>query len=131
VVYLDSSAIVKLVQAEAESAALVAHVEGRPRISCTLARTEVLRAVRGRGSLVEATAREVLASIDLIAVDDELLDHAARLDPGILRTLDAIHVAAALAVQGELDAVVTYDDRMTNAALLAGLNVHAPGLDSR
>jgi uncharacterized protein len=49
------------------------------------------------------------------------------LDPGILRTLDAIHLATALAVGGDLDAIVTYDGRMLAGADLLGLPTAVPG----
>ena len=39
----------------------------------------------------------------------------------MLRTLDAIHLATALALGDDLDAVVTYDERMVEAARLVGL----------
>lgn len=59
-------------------------------------------------------------------IDDELLDEAAALDVGILRSLDAIHLAAAQLLGEELTAVVTYDHRMTAAANVLGLAVDAP-----
>ena len=72
------------------------------------------------------TARTVLDEIDLIQLDDELLDLAADLE-GPLRSLDAIHLAAALELGDELEVVVTYDARMTRAAEALGLPVAAPG----
>ena len=59
-------------------------------------------------------------------LDDALLDAAGALDPGVLRSLDAIHLAAALTVAAQLEAVVTYDPRMAAAARLLGLRVSAP-----
>jgi len=127
VVYLDSSAIVKLIVREAESAALRRFLRRRPiRISCALARTEVVRAVRNLGPAVVARARRLIDRLDLVRIDDDLLDAAAGLDPRILRSLDAIHLAAALLVATQLDAVVTYDDRMAAAAALLGLSVATP-----
>jgi predicted nucleic acid-binding protein len=96
-------------------------------VSCTLAHVEVLRAVRARTDEVRTNARAVLSAIDLIEVDLALLESAIELDPRILRTLDAVHVAAALAVGVELDEVITYDERMANAARIAGLRVETPG----
>lgn len=117
----------KLVQVEEESTSLFRYLHGRRRVSCTLAHVEVLRAVRERTDEVRTNARAVLSAIDLIEVDLALLESAIELDPTILRTLDAVHVAAALAVSAELDEVITYDDRMANAARIAGLRVEAPG----
>jgi hypothetical protein len=79
---------------------------------------EVVRAVRLHGAPAMTKARQLLRRLDLIQLDDELLDAAATLDGVVLRSLDAIHIAAA--------PVVTYDDRMTTAAGQAGLEVEAP-----
>jgi predicted nucleic acid-binding protein len=127
VVYLDSSALVKLVVAERESPALRRYLRRQPvRASCALARVEVVRAVRPHGAPAITRARQLLRRLDLIQLDDELLDAAATLDRGVLRSLDAIHLAAARTLGDELSAVVTYDERMTTAAGLAGLVVDAP-----
>lgn len=124
--YLDSSAIVKLVVDEPESAALRRALETTPiRASSGIARVEVVRAVRTKGRDVVESARVVLESIDLVVLDDELLDLAADLE-GPLRSLDAIHLAAALELGDELEAVVTYDGQLTRAAELLGLPVVAP-----
>lgn len=127
-VYLDSSALVKLVIVERESGALRRYLRSRPRrASCALARVEVPRAVRAHGPKAITRARRLLRRLDLVRLDDELLDDAATLDGGVLRSLDAIHLAAARTLGGELRAVVTYDERMTSAAGLLGLIVDAPG----
>jgi predicted nucleic acid-binding protein len=126
-VYLDSSAIVKLVVQEPESAALRRYLRAHPqRISCSLSRTEVSRAVRHLGPAALHRARQVLRRVDLIQLDDALLDAAATLDPRILRSLDAIHLAAAQLVSPDLEAVITYDRRMADAAALLGFAVVAP-----
>ena len=126
-VYLDSSAIVKLIIIEDESAALRRYLRSRvDRASCGLAKVEVLRAVRPHGSAELARARRVLRRLDLVRLDDELLEDAATLDPGVLRSLDAIHLAAARVFGDDLTAVVTYDDRMADAAALLGLPAAAP-----
>jgi len=126
-VYLDSSALVKLVAVERESAALLRFLRRHPvRVSCALARTEVVRAVRHLGPDAVTRAREVVRRVDLIAVDDALLDAAAVLDPRVVRSLDAIHLAAASTVSAHLAALVTYDERMATAARLLGLAITAP-----
>lgn len=71
-------------------------------------------------------ARAVLGSITLIRVSTATFDEAGRLDPTILRTLDAVHLAAALALGDDLDSVVTYDDRLAEAARLNGVQVTSP-----
>jgi predicted nucleic acid-binding protein len=127
VVYLDSSALVKLVIAEAESSPLRRYLTGEPeRASCALARVEVLRAVRGSGSAALARARRLLQRLNIVQVDDELLEAAATLDPRVSRSLDAIHLAAAQLFGDELTAIVTYDRRMAAAASLVALPVAAP-----
>jgi predicted nucleic acid-binding protein len=124
--YLDASALVKLIVPEPETEALAAYVEGRsPLTSCTLVRTEVVRAVRAHGSAAVDTARTLLAETDLIQLDDELLDLAGELESP-LRSLDAIHLAAALELGDELDALVTYDARMARGAEALSLRVAAP-----
>jgi predicted nucleic acid-binding protein len=120
VVYLDSSALVKLVVAEAESDALVAYLAERSeRASSALARVEVPRAVRSHGPKAVTRARELLERISL-------LDVAAALDGDHLRSLDAIHIAAAQTVATRLATIVTYDRRMGDAAKALGLTVAAP-----
>jgi uncharacterized protein len=125
--YLDSSAIVKLVVREPESRALRMHLRTRPiRASCGLALVEVLRAVRAHGPAAVARARAILSAIHVVHLDEALLNAAAELDGSILRSLDAIHLAAAQAFGSDLGAVVTYDARMSEAAQALGLPVIAP-----
>lgn len=126
--YLDSSAFVKLVVGETESAALRTYLASRDarRVSSALLRTESLRAVRHLGPDALATVREGLRRVDLIGMDDRILDAAGTLAPQVLRTLDAIHLATALAVGDDLDAIVTYDQRMVDAARLIGLSTATP-----
>jgi len=126
--YLDSSAFVKLVVEESESAVLRTFVAngGARRVSSALLRTESLRAVRHLGPEALATVREGLRRVDLIGIDDRILDTAGSLEPQVLRTLDAIHLATALAVGDDLDAIVTYDERMVEAARLIGLATVTP-----
>lgn len=124
--YLDASALVKLVIPEPQSAALATYVESRALLSsCSLARVEVVRAVRRHGPVPVRTARALLDAIDLIQLDDELLDLAGALE-GPLRSVDAIHLAAALELGDALGAVVTYDRQMTRAAETLGITVVAP-----
>lgn len=126
-VYLDSSALVKLIIAEPESSALRRYLRREPqRASCALARVEVLRAVLRQGPAALTRAGRLLQRLSLVRIDDALLEAAASLDPDILRSLDAIHLAAAQVFGAELTAVVTYDGRMTAAASLLELPVEAP-----
>lgn len=128
--YLDSSAIVKLVQRETETDALRRflrrHRDDR-RVTSALARVEVVRAVSDGGPRAFAHARRQLARVDEITLDSDLLDTAATIAPGErLRSLDAIHLASAQMLAPDLRAVVTYDERMAAAGLSLGLTIKAP-----
>ena len=96
------------------------------RVSSALLRTESLRAVRHLGADALATVREGLRRVDLIGLDDRILDAAGILEPRVLRTLDAIHLATALAIGDDLQVIVTYDERMVEAARLVGLQTATP-----
>ncbi len=125
--YLDSSALVKTVVEEPESSALSAWLRDKDRlVACELVRVEVVRAIRVSDPDAVDDARQALATLTLIRVDRELYEAAAVLDPPLLRSLDALHLAAALSVGPALAAVVTYDARMTDAARALGLQVEAP-----
>ena len=126
--YLDTSALVKLVVAEAETDALRAWIgaASSPLVSCDLARAELLRAVRRSATERVLQARAVLDSITLFAVTAATFESAGRLDPTILRTLDAVHVAAALELGDDLASIVTYDERLAAAAQANGIAVTAP-----
>ena len=127
VVYLDSSAIVKTVIDEPESQALRAFLRGYgTRASAELARAEVVRAVRRAKGEALARAYEALDRLLLVSVSRSLLEAAGLLDPPGLRTLDAVHLAAARTLAPQLAALVTYDTRMRDAASALGFPVEAP-----
>ena len=127
VTYLDSSALAKLILRERETGALRRFLLQRNVLaSSVVARVEVLRAARQHGSLAVRRARKVLAGVKRLRTDDELIDSASFLDPLSMRTLDAIHLAAAMAIGDDLDVVITYDARMAAAAEGLGLPVAAP-----
>lgn len=127
--YLDTSALVKLVIAESESAALIAYLQrfGEDTLfTAALTRTELVRAVVDGGLPAITEARGLLDGIDTVALSRLLLDDAATLPPSRLRTLDAIHLAAAQRAARSLRAVVTYDGRMAEAAELLGMPTVCP-----
>ena len=125
--YVDSSAIVKLVVREPESAALRRFLRRRrPLVASGLARTEVVRAVRSLGTEALRRADEVLARFELVRITDRILAAAGALEPSELGTLDAIHLATASHFGATLQHVVTYDSRMADAARAMGLAVVAP-----
>ncbi len=125
--YLDSSAIVKLAVRENESAALRGYLRRRrPLVSSSLARAEVLRALLPGGEDAVTAGRKVLARVDLVRVSTAVLDEAAALLPAELRSLDSIHLATAGRLGRDLAAIITYDQRMAEAAAALGHRVVAP-----
>lgn len=127
--YLDSSAIVKLVVAERETAALQAYLRGSELVSSEIAEVEVPRAAFLRTGRSESVARaaDVLARLSLVTLDEDLRRSAAGATPAELRSLDAIHLASCQRLAGQLDAVVCYDRRLSAALAAASLRVEAPG----
>jgi predicted nucleic acid-binding protein len=125
--YLDSSAIVKLAVRENESVALRRYLRRRrPLVSSSLARTEVMRALLPGGDDAVAAGWKVLSRLDLVRISTGVLDDAAVLLPTELRSLDAIHLATARRLGQDLGTLVTYDERMTEAATHLGHRVVAP-----
>ncbi|GAA1482597.1 type II toxin-antitoxin system VapC family toxin [Gordonia sinesedis] len=128
--YLDTSALVKLVVAEAETPGLRTWIAAGDTdlVSSDLARTELLRAVRRIATDRVVQARAVLDALTLLTLGTDLFEAAAHLDPTVLRTLDALHLAAALALGDDLSGIVTYDDRLADAARAHGIPVLTPGV---
>jgi predicted nucleic acid-binding protein len=125
--YLDSSAIVKLAVAEPESAELVRYLRRRrPLVTSALARTEVARALLPLGPDAVRRGLDVLARLETVRINDRVLDAAGALLPAELRSLDAIHLATAQLLGTDLGRIVTYDDRMAEAADLLGRPVASP-----
>jgi uncharacterized protein len=126
--YVDTSALVKLVVAERETDALRAWFAAADRspITSDLTRTELMRAVRRTAPEYATQAREVLDAITLVEVTTAVFEAAGRLDPAVLRSLDAIHLAAALDLGDEITEFVTYDDRLADGARAHGLVAVAP-----
>ncbi|HEY0782086.1 MAG TPA: type II toxin-antitoxin system VapC family toxin [Thermoanaerobaculia bacterium] len=129
VLYFDSSALVKLIVPEGESAALLALLPRYKRhVSSALASVEVKRALHraSAGEASEKRANQVLAGLNLLEIDERVLADAADLEPFSLRTLDALHLASALSLGDQLAAMVVYDVRLAAAAQQRGLPVLAP-----
>jgi uncharacterized protein len=125
--YLDSSAIVKLAVAEPESAALRSYLRRRrPLVTSALARAEVGRALLPLGRAAVQRGQEVLARLELIRIGDRILAASGGLLPAELRTLDAIHLATARQLGGDLARIVTYDERLRAAATATGCSVVTP-----
>lgn len=125
--YLDASAAVKLVVAEAETSALTSYLESRSaRVSSRVLSVEIARAVGSRRPDALGEIPAVMGSLDFVELDAAIAELAGRLLPNTLRSLDAIHLASALAFAGTLEAFVTYDHRQADAARAAGLVVASP-----
>jgi predicted nucleic acid-binding protein len=127
-VYLDSSAVIKLIFEEPETPALEQFLAAWPnRVSSVLAQLEVLRVARSvEDAAVTQHAHDVLARIHLIRLDDAMRAAAAEIESPALRTLDAIHLATALSLGAELAGIVVYDRRLAGAARRAALAVWTP-----
>jgi len=127
ITYVDSSAIVKLVVHESESAALARYLRTRrPLVSSALARVEVGRACLALGEAVATRAHEIVGRFDLVRINERVLTVAGALLPLEIRSLDAIHLATASLFGPSLRAVITYDTRMEAAARTLGWHVVAP-----
>jgi predicted nucleic acid-binding protein len=132
--YLDSSALLKLIAEEVETPALLRAVAGRQLLSSELALTEVPRAVwrlscglgpEEKRGLIAGT-EGLLNGLAYVPLTQELLLHAGSFQEGFLRGHDAIHIASALSVADELEAFVSYDGRQLDAVLHAKLPVLRP-----
>jgi len=142
VIYFDTCALLKLIRADPNSPALGAFIDARPGtrwFTSELARAELARAIRrvnhdNQGRLVDGRrlraelgyAVTLWERLDLVAVSTRVLDDAGAIEQPFLRTLDAIHLAAANSMQASLTAFVTYDKKLAAAARKAGLPALSP-----
>ncbi len=134
IVYVDSSALIKRVVAEPESEALDLALAGHVAdqdvlVSSSLAWVEVERALRSIVSSdphfdVGESARVAMSGVAERVIGADVVSLARRIEPPVLRTLDAIHLATAVLLDADL--VITYDDRLTAAARRNSLDVVAP-----
>jgi predicted nucleic acid-binding protein len=141
-IYFDTNALLKLIREDAHSHALGTFIDAQPAMrwfSSEIAKTELARTVRrinhdDRGQLIDeprlraelSYAERIWERLDLIAVSTRVLDVAAAIEQPFLRTLDAIHLAAAMSLRTSLSAFVTYDKRLATAAEETGLPVRSP-----
>ncbi len=126
--YLDSSAAMKLVVREPHSTAMVRFAtanEGNIR-SSDLIRTELQRAVRRAAPHRLSQVHSVLRAVVIHTVATSTYERAGMLDSPLLRSLDALHLASALELGDALEGIVTYDDRLADAARAHGVAVVAP-----
>ena len=127
--YVDTSAVLKLLAEETHSKAFAAFYDSHTNsswVSSTLLRVEVMRAVTRVMPALIPDARDLLLAFDYVSMDDDVVE-AAMIEPDrMLRSLDAIHLATARILGTELDALITYDDRLMSAAEDAGMTVESP-----
>jgi uncharacterized protein len=129
VIYLDSSALIKLALAEPETAALSSYLAKRgdqALVSSSLHRAEVLRAIWRAEPGALPRAQRMIRRVSLVTLSHDLLDNAATLPPSSLSTTAAIHLASALTLKRDLTAFVSYDKQLLDAAESAGLPIVSP-----
>ena len=129
--YADTSAVIKLLAEETHSKAFAAFYDEHADaewISSALLRIEVIRAVNRSVPALLPDARDLLLAFSSIAIDDEVVEGAMNEPDRGLRSLDAIHLATARILAEDLDAMVSYDDRLLTAAADAGLATLSPGI---
>lgn len=126
--YIDSSAIIKLIKLEKESAALIKKLPSG-LIASRISRVEVTRTIiRYEPDLLDATY-DVLADIQMVPVEDAIITIAENLPQFIdLRSLDSLHIASALSIKNVLKGVITYDKEMVKAAVALGFKTLSPGI---
>jgi uncharacterized protein len=124
--YLDTSAALKLVVEESESDALARAVDAeRPDlVACWLLDTELRRAAHRIEALTHEVVTALLEGVDLYDVPASMFREAGLLPGAALRSLDALHLAAAVRIG--VDYLVTYDVRMGDSARRLGISVLAP-----
>lgn len=129
-IYLDSSALLKLLHEEPESVALADWLTGHAGstlLSSELANVEVIRACRRINPDALPEARALLSGLDLIPLAGAVIATAGDIGETTLRSLDAIHLASALSIRKDLSAFIAYDHRLSDAASAAGLRLLTPG----
>lgn len=126
--YIDSSAIIKLIKPEKESAALIKKLPSA-LIASRISRVEVTRTIiRYEPDLLDSTYN-VLADIQMVPVEDAIVTIAENLPQFIeLRSLDSLHIASALAIKNVLKGIITYDKEMVIAANALGFKTLSPGI---
>ena len=126
-IYLDASALVKLVLREAEWPALRAYLRDfERRATSILSTVEVPRVVARQLGRFEARSLAIFRGVEVLPLDRALASLAVHVPPPELRSLDAVHVASALTLAPDIESVVTYDQRLGEAAKASGLRVVEP-----
>jgi predicted nucleic acid-binding protein len=133
VIYLDTSALTKLLIAEPETPELQAWLatqsgQGEHSMTSALGRVELMRVVVRYGEPGQAErARYLLDGLDILPLAEPVIAQAETIGPATLRSLDAIHLAAAAQIKRDLTAFVTYDHRLLDGCREVGLATASPG----
>jgi uncharacterized protein len=130
-IYLDTSALVKLVVEEEESRSLERWLvyQELPIVTSVIGKMELVRACRRMDPVSVSTAYLLLADLPLVPLTGSVLETAENIGPPALRSLDALHLASAFHLGDALTSFVTYDKRLRDAAVLTDLRVMNPGTD--
>ncbi|MDQ4503866.1 PIN domain-containing protein [Sinomonas sp. ASV322] len=125
---MDTSAALKLIVEERESAALAESIDSAEAVlvACRLLETEMRRAAQRDPSIHQDLVSTFLEGVDLYEMPASLFRQAGLLPGASLRSLDALHLAAAVAL--DVDAIATYDIRLGDAALELGIDVVRPAV---
>ena len=127
--YADTSAVIKLLVEESHSKAFAAFYDAHADAewaSSALLRIELTRAVSRAMPTLLPDARDLLPAFSFVAIDDDIVEAAMNEPDRGLRSRDAIHLATARILGEDLDAIVSYDDRLLKAATDAGLATASP-----
>ena len=127
--YADTSAVIKLLVEESHSKAFAAFYDAHADaewVSSALLRIELTRAVTRALPTLLPDARDLLLAFSFVAIDDDIVEGAMSEPDRGLRSRDAIHLATARILGEDLDAIVSYDDRLLKAATDAGLETASP-----
>lgn len=128
-IYLDSAAVVKLVHVEAESAALRTWLDERAEtgwMSSVLTEIESFRALARYAPEAVSRLPVVLDLIELVNLDPPIRILAQAVRPATVRSLGAIHLGTAQHARHRLTSFVTYDKRLLDSAIAAGLPADSP-----
>lgn len=129
-IYIDSTAMLKLIAQAPETAALTDYLTARTDtvwFTCSLARAELLRTTASLPPAATQHAHHLLDGLDTVAMTDRLITAAAALNPPPQRTIDALHIAAALTAGTQLHTLITYDPELTDAANHHHITTTHPG----
>lgn len=127
-IYIDTSALLRLVFPDDTTAAVERLVDDPDvdLVSSTLIRVEARRGTLRRAPRRMPRVDLLLDRVEVVGIDDAVIESAGRLPGPLLRSLDALHLATALLIREDVDALLTYDERLADAARAHGLAVAAP-----